>query len=102
MKYINLIYNVIINFTYNISLAIIQYSKIDNLPDVIEKFKNKIPGFKPLKLRFYRDYKFSKPKQESKEVLCIKNLAYTVTKEELMLFLSEFAKPYYIALPRDQ
>ena len=78
------------------------------MPDVLQKFKNKIPGFKPLKLRFYRNFNHSSNssnklhKKESKDVVIIKNLSFTVTKQELQLFLSEFAKPYYIGLPRDQ
>ena len=83
-------------------------------------FRNKIPFFNPLKIRFYRKYDFlikklllqinqnemdSKKKYFSdlnkKEVLLIKNVPKYLIKDDLKLFISEFKDPVHISYPRD-
>jgi len=83
-------------------------------------FRNKIPFFEPLTIRFYRKYDFTIKKlingissQEQnnnknhfldynkKEVLLIKNVPQELLKEDLQLFISEFRPPVHISYPRD-
>jgi RNA recognition motif-containing protein len=84
------------------------YSKIDSLVSAIETFKDKMPFFKPVKIRFYREFKnkkanISKNNSDKKsDVLMIKNLPSDLLKADLEMFLSEFKKPIHISYLRDE
>lgn len=86
----------------------------------MNSFRNKIPFFDPLKIRFYRKYDFTIKKMilgikqdeknekrksfldfNRKEVLLIKNVPQELLKEDLKLFISEFKAPVHISYPRD-
>ena len=82
---------------------VVQYEKIENIISAIEKFKNKCPDFKPLKLKFFRKFKENKDNSQfMKNVLLIKNLPYEVTVEDMKLIMTGVAEPVHIALPRDE
>ena len=84
-------------------------------------FRNKVPFFNPLKIRFYRKYDYllknlieknileeEKSKKllifeaNKNEVLLLKNLPAHLKKEDLHLFISEFRTPVHISYPRDE
>jgi RNA recognition motif-containing protein len=82
---------------------VVHYEKIENIVNAIEKFHNKCPDLKPLKLKFFR--KLGQTKEHSnqlKNVLLIKNLPYEVTVDDMKLMLEGVAQPVHIALPRDE
>lgn len=84
------------------------YSKIDSLISAIENFKDKMPFFKPVKIRFYREFRnkkanISKHNSDKKsDVLMIKNIPSDLIKADLEMFLSEFKKPIHISYLRDE
>jgi len=82
---------------------VVHYEKIENIVNAIEKFHNKCPDLKPLKLKFFR--KLGQTKENSnqlKNVLLIKNLPYEVTIDDMKLMLQGVAEPIHISLPRDE
>lgn len=93
------------------------YSKIDHIVEAINNFKDKMPFMKPVKIRFYREFKQKHPmkikgkqnefpqltnKNKKSSVLLMKNIPNDLIKDDLKLFLSEFKEPIYIAYPRDE
>ena len=82
---------------------VVQFEKIENIVSAIEKFKNKSPDLKPIKMKFFR--KFGESKEKSvlmKNVLLVKNLPYDVTPEDIQLILESIAVPIHVALPRNE
>jgi hypothetical protein len=105
--------------------VIVTYDSIENSINAMNTFRNKIPFFNPLKIRFYRKYDFllkklieqNKLEEENNknktkrllifeanknEVLLLKNLPQHLKKEDLNLFISEFRTPVHISYPRDE
>lgn len=78
------------------------YSKIDQLVQALNLFKDKYPYDKPIKIRFYRKFENNKQKMLDNLVLLIKNVPQELPKDDLRLFISEFAEPLHIAYPRDE
>lgn len=108
----------IINKIY---LVIATYENIESSINAMNSFRNKVPYFNPLKIRFYRKYDYllrkliekNKLEEDRKknllifeanknEVLLLKNLPAHLKKEDLTLFISEFRTPVYISYPRDE
>jgi uncharacterized protein YneR len=81
------------------------YQNIENVSHAINAFKDKLPFDQVTKVRFYRKYdnlmKLLPPPLIG-QVLKIKNIHEYLIKEDLKLFLSEFAEPIYIGYPRDR
>lgn len=83
---------------------VVQYEKVENIVNAIQKFQNKCPDLKPLKLKFFRKFGESKERtnNNNKNVLLLKNIPYDVTVDDIKLILEGVAEPVYISLPRDE
>jgi RNA recognition motif-containing protein len=86
------------------------YEKIENLADAIKNFKDKMPFFKPVKIRFFREFKTKKINPDylndeydlKSEVLLIKNIPSDLLMQDLKLFLSEFQEPVHISYLKNE
>jgi RNA recognition motif-containing protein len=80
------------------------YHNLNSLLDAIQNFRDKLPFFKPLKVRFLRETKAKLNISDNKPTDClmIKNLPSDLPKEDLQLFLSEFKEPVHISYLRDE
>jgi RNA recognition motif-containing protein len=86
------------------------YEKIENLTEAIKNFKDKMPFFKPVKIRFFREFKIKKSQTDynkdeiyfKSDVLLLKNIPSDLLMEDLKLFLSEFHEPLHISYLRNE